>query len=184
MTDSNATELLPCAHCGDNGELVTYYDFYHINCTNKHCVEYYSDYMVYKGIGKWYGSIAEAIEAWNTRAAYETDDYFYLPKPKEKLVNFSEPIITPIENGVRANCGIEVIKQAVRKWQEQIERDSEKEIIERICEVFRPERTCKAYNTHKCLSGTDCPASLCSECNELFEEGAKYCSNCGAKVVS
>lgn len=47
----------------------------------------------------------------------------------------------------------------------------------------RAERTCKGIETNKELSGTDCPAWLCSECGELFEAGAKYCSQCGAKVV-
>ena len=60
-------ELKPCAHCGSRGELVTYYDFYHINCTNDDCVEHYDESMIYRGEGAWYGSIADAIEAWNTR---------------------------------------------------------------------------------------------------------------------
>ena len=68
MTDSNATELLPCAHCGGKGELVTYYGFYHINCMNGECVEHYDEGIVYRGTGTWYGSIPDAIEAWNTRA--------------------------------------------------------------------------------------------------------------------
>ena len=62
------SELKPCAHCGSRGELVMYYDFYHVNCTNDDCVEHYDDGMVYRGTGAWYGSIADAIEAWNTRA--------------------------------------------------------------------------------------------------------------------
>lgn len=60
-------KLKPCAHCGSRGELVTYYDFYHINCTNDGCVEHYDESMIYRGEGAWYGSIADAIEAWNTR---------------------------------------------------------------------------------------------------------------------
>lgn len=48
----------------------------------------------------------------------------------------------------------------------------------------RDERTCRPIETSKCLSGTDCPAWLCSECGELFEEGARFCSNCGCKVVN
>jgi Lar family restriction alleviation protein len=47
----------------------------------------------------------------------------------------------------------------------------------------RAERSCKPSEPQKCLSGTDCPAWKCSECDELFELGASYCSNCGAKVV-
>jgi Lar family restriction alleviation protein len=47
----------------------------------------------------------------------------------------------------------------------------------------RAERTCKPTEPERCLDGTDCPAWLCSECGELFELGANFCSNCGAKVV-
>ena len=46
----------------------------------------------------------------------------------------------------------------------------------------RAERTCKPTEPARCLDGTDCPAWLCSECGELFELGANFCSNCGAKV--
>ena len=45
------------------------------------------------------------------------------------------------------------------------------------------ERTCKGIDVNEELSGTDCPAWMCSECGELFEAGAKYCSQCGAKVI-
>jgi hypothetical protein len=47
-----------------------------------------------------------------------------------------------------------------------------------------PERTCRPKEWLSFLSGTDCPAWECSECGELFEAYANYCSNCGAKVVS
>lgn len=45
-------------------------------------------------------------------------------------------------------------------------------------------RICKPIETTRCLHGTDCPAWLCSECGELFEEGTNFCSNCGAKVIN
>lgn len=48
----------------------------------------------------------------------------------------------------------------------------------------RSERTCKGIDVNDELHGTDCPAWMCSECGELFEAGAKYCSQCGAKVVN
>lgn len=48
----------------------------------------------------------------------------------------------------------------------------------------RAERTCRPIEMIcETLPGTDCPAWKCSECGELFEEGARYCSQCGAKVV-
>ena len=57
------------------------------------------------------------------------------------------------------------------------------ESVEIECDVYVKERTCKPTEPERCLDGTDCPAWLCSECGELFELGAKFCSNCGAKVV-
>ena len=48
----------------------------------------------------------------------------------------------------------------------------------------RAERTCRPIEMIcETLPGTECPAWKCSECGELFEEGARYCSQCGAKVV-
>lgn len=44
-------------------------------------------------------------------------------------------------------------------------------------------RCCLPIITNDNLPGTDCPAWLCPLCGDLFEEGANYCSNCGAKVV-
>ena len=33
------------------------------------------------------------------------------------------------------------------------------------------------------LHGTDCPCERCSVCNELVEEGVKFCSNCGRRFI-
>ena len=47
----------------------------------------------------------------------------------------------------------------------------------------RAERTCIPKDPNDELPGTDCPAWECSVCGELFEQGAKFCSQCGAKVL-
>ena len=50
---------------------------------------------------------------------------------------------------------------------------------------YLPERICRPIEqVCTTLPGTDCPAWECSACGELFEEGARYCSSCGAKVVA
>jgi rubrerythrin len=56
---------------------------------------------------------------------------------------------------------------------------------ERFADLIEPEpeRTCRPKEWLSFLSGTDCPAWECSECGDLFEAYANYCSNCGAKVV-
>lgn len=51
-------------------------------------------------------------------------------------------------------------------------------------ERYERVRECFPSENGECLSGTDCPAWTCSECGELFEIFAKYCMNCGRKVVS
>lgn len=179
MTDSNAT-LKPCPFCGAFAQVLDFERldgscFYEIQCSGKNCVA--------NPRTKGFRTFEEAIEAWNTRAAYETDDYFYLPKPKEKIADVSEPIITPIENGVRASCGINVYEEAVRKWQRQIERDSEREIIERICEVFKPERTCHRVLDSELASKPGWHIKhRCSECGEKLNS-VNYCPNCSAKMV-
>lgn len=48
----------------------------------------------------------------------------------------------------------------------------------------RHENTCHPKDKGEHLSGTDCPAWECSKCGELFEAGANFCSNCGARVIS
>lgn len=56
------------------------------------------------------------------------------------------------------------------------------ELEDKLSET-RTERTCMPTESGRCLHGTDCPAWLCSECGELFEQGTNFCSNCGAKVI-
>ena len=178
--------LLPCPFCGsddvtetnDVGLTESSIVSYTVVCGD--CGAGFSFGMKYE---RW-----EAIRAWNTRSAYETDDYFYLPKPKEKLVSVSSPIITEIENGVRASVGISVIDKAVRKWQEEIERNSDKEIIKRICEVFNPERTCECDGTI-CWEWTGPTTYYEHElsCGHVItstdKEPPNYCEECGAKVI-
>ena len=183
-------ELLPCPFCGSEAHVCLDYEETHTPHV-QYVVQCFSCFVT----TQQFDTEAEAIEAWNTRAAYETDDYFYLPKPKERLITISEPIITETENGVRASYGIDVFEKAVRKWQEQIECDSEKEIIERICEVFRPKRTCENISEYRDDDGVlhrDARIFRCSECgfkvNDFYGDDEQnfpnYCPNCGRKVIA
>lgn len=60
--------LKPCPFCGGEAKLSTYYDFYKVHCNSDDCWAEVSIGDAYNGVGKWYGSVAEAVDAWNTRA--------------------------------------------------------------------------------------------------------------------
>lgn len=118
-----------------------------------------------------------AREAWNTRAPYEMDGFFYLPKPKEPLLDYTDRIYFDEQDmKVKASVDIAAKVDAIYKWQqEQLNRH----IIERICEVFKPERTC--HNTQNDFD------FMCSNCGKMLDNGrvigVNYCPKCGAKVV-
>ena len=61
----------PCRLCGSEPEIATYYDFYRFNCPTEGCGERLDNGKVVNGIGMWYGSIAEARDAWNQRQRRE-----------------------------------------------------------------------------------------------------------------
>ena len=62
------SELKPCPFCGGTAKLSVYYDFYRVHCNNDDCIAGLSASDAYGGHGRWYKSISEAREAWNTRA--------------------------------------------------------------------------------------------------------------------
>lgn len=57
----------PCRLCGSEPTIATYYDFYRFHCPTPGCREHLSAGTIYSGKGSWYGSIAEARDAWNHR---------------------------------------------------------------------------------------------------------------------
>jgi len=73
------TKLLPCPFCGGEAELTGFEapEFW-VWCPN---CKASTDAHTCKG---------GAIAAWNTRAAYEMEGFFYLPKPKEPIVEVTE----------------------------------------------------------------------------------------------
>jgi len=68
------SELLPCPFCGGAAKLSVYYDFYRVHCNNDDCIACLSVSDAYEGYGRWYKSISEAREAWNTRAERTCQD--------------------------------------------------------------------------------------------------------------
>ena len=161
------SELKPCPFCG--GEAEHYEDGYmqhYVVCTRRGCYA--------RSFG--FESEAEAITAWNTRAAMEFDNWFYLPKPKEPIVEVTETTHAWDGTKVRTDVFYQVQKQSVINWA----RELDEHIIKRICEV---------WNTPAVGTCHDTDANpwhfTCSACG--YEQNGyelwNYCPNCGAKVV-
>jgi DNA-directed RNA polymerase subunit RPC12/RpoP len=187
--DNRTTELKPCPFCG--GEADEYEGeygngIYCMQCGAMVGEPIHLDFDIAERV-----SYEQAVEAWNTRAAYETDNFFYLPKPKKKIPYTSEPMIKRTEYGYKIGAIADVHERAVREWQEQLNDY----IIGRICDVFRPERTCRIVKTWSDSDYVDDWNYRCSECkcnipvNERDPEtgdvisAANYCPNCGARVL-
>ena len=75
---------------------------------------------------------AKAIAAWNTRTPIEYNYWFYLPKPKENIIQYNEPRIKKTELGYRVEQPVEVIESAIRSWTDNLGEH----IMKRICEVW------------------------------------------------
>ena len=194
------SDLLFCPFCGGEAEMLTAESMnggylFGIMCND--C----------RSRGDVYDTEAEAIAAWNARAAYEMEGWFYLPKPKQRLFDYTTGFsFDDVSLKATGTVGVYAFVDAVRKWQEE---ELNQHIIERICEVFKPERTCdykqaaeywqrmyeETFAERTCRSTTDDSAwcFVCSECGKSFPRRQlhlahnhgeiNYCPNCGARVV-
>lgn len=116
-----------CPFCGGDNVEVSYKDTF--NGDFRRGV-YCADCCA--GVYPYYENEAEAIAAWNSRTPIEYDDWFYLPKPKERIVVYGEPEITRTENGYKVWHIADVVDEAARKWGEELG----KYIMQRICEIW------------------------------------------------
>lgn len=168
------TELKPCPFCGGEAEILTAESMHGGYLFGIMCNDCCSR-------GDVYDNEAEAIAAWNTRAAMEFDNWFYLPKPREAIAEIAETLNSFDDEKWTVQQFFKVQEQAVINWAKELDEH----IIRRICEVWGRERTCKNED--------DDPDAWfkCSECGlhsklEIMSGGydiPNYCPNCGAKVV-
>lgn len=123
-------------------------------------------------------------EHWNSRAAMEFDNWFYLPKPKERIVDYGEPEITRTENGYKVRQIASVVDEAARKWGEELDEY----VMRRICEIWnsRAERTCEcimcAYFENKSTCGAYCNY-FDRELGDDYDGGCTWGVLSGARVV-
>ena len=122
---SDETTPLPCPFCG--GEAGVYLSGYG---------EAGGDYVIQCGccaaLSDGYDTEAEAIAAWDTRAPVEHDGWFYLPKPKENIVQHGDSRIEKTETGYKTTQHVEVIESAIRSWGDELGEY----VMKRICEVW------------------------------------------------
>ena len=155
---------------------------------------------------------AEAIAAWNTRAAYEAEGYFFLPKPKEQLIYVAPLGGEETENGYKYQTGIRILEDAARRWANEIDNEVMRRIIEcwnvQSCDKCErgaipateenmrehgwvKERTCHIQPHGVLIVGGECTHLRCWSCSECSygwhvsdnDKQYSYCPNCGAKVV-
>lgn len=177
---SDETTLLPCPFCG--GEADEYEGdygngIYCMMCGAMVGEPIHLEYMTTKRV-----SIDEAIAAWNVRAPVEHDGWFYLPKPKESIVQYGEQRTEKTEHGYKVTQPVEVIEGAIRSWGDELGEY----VMRRICETWdtRHVETCHPVEVPLGIHD-DATATVCSACRVAIDDLADcyYCPNCGRKVV-
>jgi len=167
------SELKPCPFCGGEARTWKYShptlgEYWRVACNSDLsdcCISGRAD------------TEAEAIAAWNTRAAMEFDNWFYLPKPREAVAEIANTVNSFDGEKWTVQQFFKVQEQAVINWAKELDEH----IIRRICEVW------SRADEKTCYSELD----DCWECSECGFHDAyvkpgwySYCPNCGAKVVS
>ena len=171
-------ELLPCPFCGGEARAWKYShpshgEYWRVVCNEPSCC-----------ISGDRPTEAEAIAAWNTRTPIEYDGWFYLPKPKDGIVQYGEPEMTRTENGYKVWQTADVVAEAARKWGDELGEY----VMRRICEIWntRSAGTCHLFRraAYGTVDGVELALYECSECGEPIEpkDGWNYCPNCGRKV--
>lgn len=100
---------------------------------------------------------AEAIAAWNTRAPIEYEGWFYLPKPRDGIIDYGELEITRTENGCKIKQPVEVIESAIRSWGGELGEYA----MKRICEAWNSRNALYQNLEHKTSPSLFTVAKIC-----------------------
>lgn len=170
----NKTELLPCPICGGQP------DFQHFNITPK----VKGRIVCACGIELRQGENDTEDDMriiWNTRAPVEYDGWFYLPKPKENIVQYGAQRTEKTEHGYKVTQPVEVIESAIRSWGDELGEY----IMKRICKAWGD--TCEDTHESRWFHCSVCGYGITDfypdDENDIHEQ-PRFCMNCGAKVVS
>jgi len=120
---SDETALLPCPYCGGEAHVIASSDVYGVECWGELCSKNRLEEIPTE---------AEAIAAWNIRAPVEHDGWFYLPKPKESIVQYGEQRTEKTEHGYKVTQPVEVLESAIRSWGDDLGEYT----MKRICEAW------------------------------------------------
>ena len=161
------TDLLPGPFCGGEAEL-----------TGFNAPEYWVWCPNCKASADAHTGKENAIAAWNTRTPIEYEGWFYLPKPKESIVDYGEPSITKTDNGYKVRQFVDVVDEATRKWGDELGEY----VMRRICETWNT----RSAGTCEVVEYDEAPFPVCSECGAIQPDDftVYYCWNCGRKVTA
>lgn len=120
------TELKPCPFCGGEAEIK------HVDWFEPGNYAYGAKCEKCGAESRIGDTEAEAIAAWNTRAAIEFDNWFYLPKPREAVAKIAETVNSFDGEKWTVQQFFKVQEQAAINWA----RELDEHIIRRICEVW------------------------------------------------
>lgn len=148
-------KLLPCPFCGcEPGRL---YDIAACEC----------------------GALAP-VEVWNEREQYYTGEYFFLPRPKEAIVEEYTAEIREADIGDAYRYTLETFTeikdQAIVRWVNDVDKTIGKAVAEAFTDTYRTCQMLEVENGYE---------KECDTCGEIVRHDlvSRYCPGCGCRIV-
>ena len=70
------------------------------------------------------------------KRGYYNDNFIVLPKPKEAVIENVAPEMHETECGYSIRAGVNVLRDAVRRWQADIDAEVQREVFRVFCEEY------------------------------------------------